>query len=221
MRREDAAPFLPMLRGMAEAVAAQLAGEFEEAGIRGMLARADESFEADVPALPEVGADNPWLKSLVGVAWLAGLWLQLEERGWSLPRISLTTQKALAAFVRSAFPAEKRSAMGAAMCSPELARKTAARSQARRFRDDWLVEAVLPREGDSFDVGYDVFRCPVVRYLEGRGLRRFAAWFCRDDYPLHAAMGVRLERTRTLADGSDRCDFRLSFCGKPFTQIVE
>lgn len=54
-----------------------------------------------------------------------------------------------------------------------------------------------------------------------RGLRRFAAWFCRDDDPLHAAMGVRLERARTLADGDDHCDFRLSFCGKSFTQVME
>ena len=221
MRREAAVPFFSMLRGMAAAVAAQLAGGFEEAEVRAMLARADEAFQADIPFIPEVGADNPWLKSLVGVAWLSGVWLQLEKRGWSLPRISLATQKALAAFAQSSLPAEKRSAMGAAMCSPELAEKIAARSRERRFPDDWLVEAVLPREGESFDDGYDVFKCPVVQYLEERGLRRFAAWFCRDDYPLHAAMGVRLERTRTLADGADRCDFRLKLCEEPFTQIME
>lgn len=221
MRREDAAPFFPMLRGMGGALVARLAGEFEEAAVRDMLTRADEAFQANVPSIPEVGADNPWLKSLVGVAWLAGVWLELEKRGWSIPRISLTTQRALADFAQASLPAEKRSAVGAAMCSPELAQKIAARSRERRFPDDWLVEAVLPREGDPFDVGYDVFRCPVVQYLEERGLRRFAAWFCRDDYPLHAAMGIRLERTRTLADGADRCDFRLKRCEGPFTQIVE
>ena len=221
MRREAAVPFFSMLRGMAAAVAAQLAGGFEEAEVRAMLARADEAVQADIPFIPEVGADNPWLKSLVGVAWLSGVWLQLEKRGWSLPRISLATQKALAAFAQPSLPAETRSAMGGAMCSRERAEKTAARSRERRFPDDWLVEAVLPREGESFDVGYDVFKCPVVQYLEERGLRRFAAWFCRDDYPLHAAMGVRLERTRTLADGADRCDFRLKLCEEPFTQIME
>jgi hypothetical protein len=34
------------------------------------------------------------------------------------------------------------------------------------------------------------------------------------DYPGYAAMGVRLDRTETIAQGGPRCDFRFSR-GKP------
>ena len=39
---------------------------------------------------------------------------------------------------------------------------------------------------------------------------RFAPYLCWIDYPQFAAMGLRLDRTETIAQGGQRCDFRVS-----------
>ena len=36
-----------------------------------------------------------------------------------------------------------------------------------------------------------------------------APYLCQTDYALFGAMGIELKRTMTLAEGSERCDFRL------------
>jgi ubiquinone biosynthesis protein len=58
-------------------------------------------------------------------------------------------------------------------------------------------------------VAFDVRRCPVAEYLRAQGLSQVCvdAW-CNLDVPLARKWGARLERTGTLAQGADRCDFR-------------
>jgi ubiquinone biosynthesis protein len=58
-------------------------------------------------------------------------------------------------------------------------------------------------------VAFDVRRCPVAEYFEAQGLSQVCvdAW-CSLDVPLAKKWGARLERTGTLAQGAERCDFR-------------
>jgi ubiquinone biosynthesis protein len=58
-------------------------------------------------------------------------------------------------------------------------------------------------------VAFDVRRCPVAEYFRAHGLSQVCvdAW-CNLDMPLATKWGARLERTGTLAQGAERCDFR-------------
>lgn len=58
-------------------------------------------------------------------------------------------------------------------------------------------------------VAFDVRRCPVAEYFRAQGLSQVCvdAW-CNLDVPLAKKWGSRLERTGTLAQGAERCDFR-------------
>jgi ubiquinone biosynthesis protein len=58
-------------------------------------------------------------------------------------------------------------------------------------------------------VSFDVHRCPVAEYFRKQGLSELCveAW-CNLDLPLARQWGARLERTGTLAQGAERCDFR-------------
>lgn len=58
-------------------------------------------------------------------------------------------------------------------------------------------------------VAFDVTRCPLADYFADQGvpeLTPFAA--CRLDFAAARAYGVELVRTKTIADGSEYCDFR-------------
>jgi hypothetical protein len=79
---------------------------------------------------------------------------------------------------------------------------------ARRFPfgpPSYLMEDV----GDEAAVAFDVLRCPIAEYFAANGLPELCvdAW-CNQDYALAEMWGSKLQRSGTLAGGSDRCDFR-------------
>lgn len=62
------------------------------------------------------------------------------------------------------------------------------------------------------DIAFNVTVCPVAVYFQQQGvpeLTRYAA--CNLDHRMARDWGVKLERTRTIAEGSSDCDFRFKF----------
>jgi len=99
-----------------------------------------------------------------------------------------------------------------------IARATRASAFGRLERATRLFRA-FPFGAPSYDmadvpaeagvVAFDVRRCPVAEYFRAEGLSELCAeaW-CNLDVPLATKWGARLERSTTLAQGADRCDFR-------------
>ena len=87
--------------------------------------------------------------------------------------------------------------------------RAARRSQARRYPGDWVFQ-VVEGDGNTFDTGIDHTECGIVKFLHAQGADELTPYICDLDYVLAEAMGYGLRRTKTLAWGCDRCDFRLS-----------
>jgi hypothetical protein len=94
-----------------------------------------------------------------------------------------------------------------------LWRRVAATSQERHYPEDWVFE-VVEGDGQDFGIGLDCTECGAVKYLDREGAPEYAPYLCWIDYPQFAAMHLRLDRTETIAQGGQRCDFRMSR-GKP------
>ena len=92
-------------------------------------------------------------------------------------------------------------------------RHAAAISQEHRHPDDWVFE-VVEGDGQDFAFGVDYTECGIVKYLAREGAPELAPYLCWLDYPQFAAMHLRLDRSETIAQGGQKCDFRLSR-GKP------
>jgi hypothetical protein len=88
-------------------------------------------------------------------------------------------------------------------------RRAARRSQSRRYPGDWVFE-VVEGDGKSFDTGVDHTECGIVKFLHDQGADELTPFLCDLDYLGAEAMGYGLRRTKTLAWGCDRCDFRLT-----------
>jgi hypothetical protein len=88
-------------------------------------------------------------------------------------------------------------------------RHASAISQARPYPEDWVFE-IVEGDGQSFQFGVDYTECGIVKYLTRRGAPELAPYLCWLDYPMCVAMHVRLIRTKTIAQGAERCNFR--FC---------
>ena len=87
--------------------------------------------------------------------------------------------------------------------------RAARRSQARRYPGDWAFQ-VVAGDGNTFDTGVDFTECGIVKFLHTQGADELTPFLCDLDYVGAEAMGYGLRRTKTLAWGCDRCDFRLS-----------
>lgn len=221
MKRAVIASYQPVISGMSTVLQKELTLELTAADAEELLKKTGEYFEQIIVSLPEVGADNPWLKSLLGVAFLSGLWLELERKGWSINKISVLTQKALYTFTKQAIPHEKFKNIRDTMCSTGLTQSIAQRSQQSVYSDDWFVESVVPKSStDRFQCGYNVYRCPIKKFCHQNNIERFFPYFCLDDYVMHAAMGIHLSRTQTLAHDASYCDFRLTAMEEPFYRVI-
>ena len=87
--------------------------------------------------------------------------------------------------------------------------RAARRSQARRYPGDWVFE-VVDGDGETFDTGVDHIECGIVKFLHAHDADELAPYLCDLDYVFAEATGYGLRRTKTLAWGCDKCDFRLT-----------
>jgi len=86
--------------------------------------------------------------------------------------------------------------------------KWAEESKKRTQKNNWVVE-VLPG-CDEYDLGYDYYECGVCKICRDEGCPELAKYMCRLDFVIADIMGMKLVRTKTLAEGADLCDFRYS-----------
>lgn len=85
-------------------------------------------------------------------------------------------------------------------------KKWAENTKERRYENDWVVD-LLPGNG-NYDLGYDYLECGVCKLCRDEGCFELAHYLCKLDFMMAEIMGLRLERTCTLADGDAKCDFR-------------
>ncbi len=57
-------------------------------------------------------------------------------------------------------------------------------------------------------LGYDYLECAICKLCRDERCFELAKYMCKLDFMFADIMGMRLERTSTLADGGKKCDFR-------------
>jgi len=114
-------------------------------------------------------------------------------------------------------PEAKRLAAGRNFMSPEnqaLLREQAIRSASAghqaEFPGDFVYDFVEPGPGDDFDFGINYKACAFCKFAARHGDKEILPNICGLDVDAYAAIGIRLERTQTLAGGASHCDFRFS-----------
>ncbi|MFO7533670.1 MAG: L-2-amino-thiazoline-4-carboxylic acid hydrolase [Candidatus Limnocylindrales bacterium] len=178
-----------------------------------------QRFEVLLPDLPYIGGDeNRYTRNLYLAAAMLAMYRSLQERGASVEEAARLIYLGTASFFNSVPTRWLMRWQGRRMLGRkrlEQFRHAAAKSQQRRYPDDWVFEVVESDGHDfDFDFGVDYTECGIVRYLAREGAQELAPYLCWIDYPQFAAMRLRLDRTETIAQGGQRCDFRLSR-GKP------
>ncbi len=85
-------------------------------------------------------------------------------------------------------------------------RAAAKESSLRRFPGDWVIEFV--EGGEDYLFGYDMRECGIHKFWRSKGLEEFVPYLCLTDWAKWKSIGVAVERSQTIANGHEVCDFR-------------
>ena len=171
-----------------------------------------EEYRRVIPEVPDIGGRrNIYSGDLAASAWFLAVYRVVSRHGGSLE----TTGELIHQMVRleiGRVPQAIRPLMRRYRFSRLRRRKlerAARRSQTRRYPGDWVFE-VVDGEGEPFDFGIDMTECGIVKFFHDQGVDELVPYLCELDYTMAEAIGIGLRRTKTLAWGCDRCDFRLT-----------
>lgn len=110
-------------------------------------------------------------------------------------------------------PEAERLAAGRQFMSAEnraFLREQAARSQAEEYPEDFVYDVVEPGPGSDFEFGINYKACGFCKFARRHGDQEILSHICGLDFEAYATLGIRLERTQTLAGGASHCNFRFS-----------
>ena len=80
-------------------------------------------------------------------------------------------------------------------------------SQFREYPENWVMEYV---EGDEeeLEFGCNYRECAVLKFYRKMGAEKYVPYLCATDIAYSNALGLGLQRSMTLYDNGDFCDFR-------------
>ena len=173
------------------------------------LKRARVIFKSLYPLIPNIGGKKNFLTINLELAtFFMPMVIILKGEGFSTREIGGFifdfAQKACNA-VPLPFRLAKRSSYFRKQ-TIEKWRLAAKESSLRKFPADWLFEFVEGGEDHLF--GYDIRECGIHKFWRSQGLEEFVPYLCLTDWAKWRSIGINVERSQTVANGHDVCDFR-------------
>ncbi len=173
-------------------------------------------FERLIPHIPYIGEDNPMTTYLMQGAFSLALHRALAQRGATFEDTGEIICQAARTMLHR-IPGIARRPSGRLYFRKGRVRRqqqAALRSQERRYPGDWVWE-IIPGDGETFDLGIDISECGILKFMQAQGGEALMPYMCHTDYITLGAIGIELRRTKTLAYGCDKCDFRMIRNGAP------
>jgi len=174
-------------------------------------------YASIAPSVPDIGGNQSmcteWLDS--GVYYLA-VYRVLKQAGYSIDQIGeiiYRTYETMADYPKWLLNLIGRLKYGKSYMSRLKA--AAAESQSRRYPASWVFTFVKG-DGREFDYGLDFTECGICKFYASHQALELAPYICLSDFVINQAFNKGLVRYHTIAEGSDRCDFRFKAGSKTF-----
>jgi hypothetical protein len=172
-------------------------------------------YEALIPELPYIGGKQPFTQFLITAAWFLAMYRTLQKQSMSTQEAGSLVYELTESFM-GVYPQFVLRFLGFMSFSQGYLRKLhqrAIESQERKYTGDF-VYVFVKGDGKTFDYGVDYLECGTCKFLQAQGAPELAPYLCATDYLLSEAYNWGLQRTMTLAEGFERCDFRFKKGGK-------
>jgi hypothetical protein len=205
--------------GSVKRVRGLFVSRYGEAQTNALIGETRREYEALIPQLPYIGGKQPFTQFIISTAWFLAMYRVLKARGESLETIGQLIFEIDQAFLQ-AYPRFMRRFFGHMTFTRryiQKLRKRAAESHQRRYPGDY-VYTFVEGDGETFDHGVDYLECATCKFLQQQGAPELGPYLCIADALYSEMMNWGLIRTKTLAEGADKCDFRFKKGGP--TQVT-
>ena len=182
---------------------------FGEENINALVAETRHEFENLIPQLPYIGGKQPFTQFIVATGLSLAMYRIAKAHGKTVEETGELLYEIGKAYLKSS-PAFLVRLFGKMNFSPfylKRLRRRAVESHKRQYPDDYVFN-FIEGDGKTFDYGVDYIECASCKFLAKQGAAELAPYLCPVDILYSEALGWGLMRTKTLAEGADRCDFR-------------
>jgi hypothetical protein len=182
---------------------------FGEQKTENLLPRVREELKLALSELPDIGAKKPFSEFLLFTGMYYAIYKVLMEEEITVEDVGNLIWDTGVTFMEKVPLFVARIVGGVNFSTSYIYRlqQRAQESKLSQYPGDYVYE-FIPGDGVNFDYGVDYLECASVRFLNQKGTPELARYICPMDILYSQHFGWGLHRTRTLAAGDDRCDFR-------------
>lgn len=174
-------------------------------------------YDKLIPQFPYIGGDkNKLTSSLVKGSSGLALYKVLTEYNIELYEIGKLIYLTSTRYFNR-LPSCVRKLTGKRMFSKSKVRSMKERalcSQQKKYPYDWVWE-VKEGDGTNYDLAIDYTECGIVKFFHEHDADELTPYLCNLDFVIFKALGIELNRTKTLGCGCDCCNFRFIKNGTP------
>jgi len=167
-------------------------------------------FESLIPEMPKIRQDDTLLeRQLILCTVYLAIYRSMKKQGKSVEDIWQLCHDIEEAMIKS-IPGiirwfAKRNIFSNKENNREI--RSAKESQKHQYPEDFVFTYV-EGDGGNFDYGIDMTECAMCKFYTRMDAIEFLPYICKTDYIFSEHFGYTFIRTKTLAQGHDRCDFR-------------
>jgi hypothetical protein len=174
-------------------------------------------YDKLIPQFPYIGGDENMLTSnLVQASWGLALYKVLIKYNIELYDIGKLIYLSFTRLLNK-IPRFIRKFIGWRMFSKSRVKKmkeSASISREKAYPYDWIWE-VTDGDGINYDLAIDYTECGIAKFFHAQDADELTPYLCNLDYVLFKALGIELNRTKTIGCGCDCCNFRFLKNGTP------
>lgn len=182
---------------------------FDKLKIKNWIKESKILFKSIVLKIPYIGGkENKMFSFLQFSLILMPIVIILKKEGIATREIGNTIYD-IAALVFNQIPLPFRWIIASGFFSEKKIRnykKISERSHLRKFPEDFVTDFVEGNSTSKF--GYEIKECALLKFWRSQGLEEFVPYLCLTDWIKWKTLGVEVNRTKTLANGSEKCDFQ-------------
>ncbi len=185
-----------------------LARHYDGAFAIEILADSRARFAGLIADLPYIGGGrNIFTKVMVVNGWILALLRSMQARGKTAEETVRICAETADEFFRSIPAPLRRLAGHAAFSAPakRMFRKQAARSQERRYAEDFVYETIEREDGELV---LEFSECAVNKFYGAQGVTELAPYCNFFDVAYSRLMNMGVDATETLGLGCERCRLR-------------
>jgi hypothetical protein len=192
-----------------------LISQYGETFAETIVVETRQEYSKLIPEIPYVGQNRILIFFMTGTAQSLAIYRALVSQGKTAEEAGklyyLMCQALLNSYPRIVHWLIGRMSFSG-FCLRAL-KKVALESQKRLYPGGYVFSFV-DGDGTEFDYGVDYSECGGCKFLSKQGALEFAPYVCTADIIYSELFGWGLTRTKTIAEGFEKCDFRFKKGGK-------